>query len=234
MIKIKNLTKKFNHHFVIDGISLEIKEGEKLAVIGPSGCGKSTLLRLLIGLENPTGGEIEIDGKIVHKLEEEGLIKLRQGIGMVFQSSALFDSLTVGENVAFALREHTHKSEREIKEIVARKLELVDLSGKDDLMPSELSGGMQKRVSIARALAFDPKIILYDEPTTGLDPLTSITIEKLINKIAKETGATSVIVTHQVTTILRTATRIIMLDRGKLIDSDRPVVKQFLEAGKEI
>src|SRR3989339_86555 len=233
MIKIKNLTKKFNHHFVIDGISLEIKEGEKLAVIGPSGCGKSTLLRLLIGLENPTGGEIEIDGKIVHKLEEEGLIKLRQGIGMVFQSSALFDSLTVGENVAFALREHTHKSEREIKEIVARKLELVDLSGKDDLMPSELSGGMQKRVSIARALAFDPNIILYDEPTTGLDPLTSITIEKLINKIAKETGATSVIVTHQVTTILRTATRIIMLDRGKLIDSDRPVVKQFLEAGKE-
>lgn len=234
MIKIKELTKKFNQLTVIDGISLEIKDGEKLAVIGPSGCGKSTLLHLLIRLEEPTSGFVEIGGQNIQKLDEEGLIKLRQGIGMVFQSSALFDSLTVGENVAFALREHTKKSDREIKEIVGRKLEMVDLSGKENLMPSELSGGMQKRVSIARALAFDPKIILYDEPTTGLDPLTSITIEKLINKIAYETGATSIIVTHQVTTILRTATRIIMLDRGKLIDASNPAVKQFIAAGKEI
>ncbi len=240
MIKIKNLTKKYNDLMVLDHVSLEIKDGEQLAIIGPSGCGKSTLLRLLMRLEPETNGSIEINGKDIAKLNNEEMIKLRQQIGMVFQSSALFDSLTVGENVAFALREHTHKSDLEIKKIVAHKLDRVGLSGKEELMPSELSGGMQKRVSIARALAFDPKIILYDEPTTGLDPITSITIENLINKIAEEMKATSIIVTHQLSTVFRTATHIIMMDEGKFIDvgsvgqarnSKNLIVKEFITAG---
>lgn len=240
MIKIKNLTKKYNDLMVLDNVSLDINDGESLAIIGASGCGKSTLLRLLIRLEPETSGSIEINGKNIAKLKDEELIKLRQQIGMVFQSSALFDSLTVGENVAFALREHTNKSDLEIKKIVANKLDRVGLNGKEELMPSELSGGMQKRVAIARALAFDPKIILYDEPTTGLDPLTSITIEKLINNIAEEENTTSIIVTHQLSTIFRTATHIIMMDKGKFIDagsvlqaksSKNNIVKDFITAG---
>src|SRR3989339_702847 len=233
MIELTNLTKYFGSLRIIEDISFTIPKGESLAIIGPSGCGKSTLLKLLIRLEQVTKGSISIDGQDIAKLSEEDLSLLRRKTGFIFQTAALFDSMNVYDNVSFALREHSGKNETEINNIVKEKLALVGLEGKQAMMPAELSGGMQKRVSIARALAFDPKIILYDEPTTGLDPLTSITIEKLINKIAKETGATSVIVTHQVTTILRTATRIIMLDRGKLIDSDRPVVKQFLEAGKE-
>lgn len=240
MIKIKNLSKKFNIKPVLDDVSLDIQDGERIAIIGPSGCGKSTLLKLLIRLEEPTSGTIEIDNQDVFRLEDEGLVKLRQKIGMVFQSSALFDSLTVDENVAFALREHSNKSEKEIKEIVRKKLELVDLEGVEGHYPAELSGGMQKRVSIARALAIDPKIILYDEPTTGLDPLTSVTIENLINKIAREVGATSIIVTHQMSTIFRTAGRIVMMDNGKFIEagtveqaktSGDKVVKDFILAG---
>ncbi|NQU17467.1 MAG: ABC transporter ATP-binding protein [Candidatus Saganbacteria bacterium] len=240
MIKIINLTKRYDGLMVIDDVSLEIADGERLAVIGSSGCGKSTLLRLLIRLEDPTSGSIIINSKDLHSLSEEELVKLRGKIGMVFQSSALFDSLTVGENVAFAIREHTNKSENEIRQIVAKKLEMVELAGKEDLMPSELSGGMQKRVSIARALAFDPQIILYDEPTTGLDPLTSAIIEKLINKIASELNATSVIVTHQLSTIFRTASRIVMMDQGKFLEagtvkqaksSKNPIIKDFISAG---
>jgi len=241
MIKIINLRKVFGNLVVLDGVSVDIPEGETLAIIGPSGCGKSTLLRLILGLEKPTSGQVLIDGQDVSKLSDTGLIKLRQKIGMVFQSSALFDSLNVFENVAFPLREHTKFIERKIQEIVARKLEMVDLSGKENLMPSELSGGMQKRVSIARALAFDPKIILYDEPTTGLDPITSATIENLMNKLAAELKVTSIIVTHQLSTIFRTAHRIIMLDQGKFIESGtveetkrskNPVVYRFITAGQ--
>ena len=241
MIKIINLRKVFGNLVVLDGVSVDIPEGETLAIIGPSGCGKSTLLRLILGLDKTTSGQIFLDGQDVSKLSDTGLIKLRQKIGMVFQSSALFDSLSVFENVAFPLREHTRLSENKIKEIVAKKLEMVDLTGKEKLMPSELSGGMQKRVSIARALAFDPKIILYDEPTTGLDPITSATIENLINKLAAELKVTSIIVTHQLSTIFRTAHRIIMLDQGKFIESGtveetkrskNPVVYRFITAGQ--
>ncbi len=227
---------------VLDNVSVDIPEGETLAVIGPSGCGKSTLLKLIIRLEEPTSGKIIIDGQDISLLSEEGLVKLRQKIGLVFQSSALFDSLSVFENVAFPLREHAQLRENEIKKIVAKKLELVELAGKGELMPAELSGGMQKRVSIARALAFDPKIILYDEPTTGLDPITSATIENLMNKLVAELKVTSVIVTHQLSTIFRTAHRIIMLDQGKFIETGtteetkrthNPVVKRFITAGQE-
>ena len=241
MIKIINLRKVFGNLVVLDGVSVDIPEGETLAIIGPSGCGKSTLLRLILGLDKTTSGQIFIDGQDVSKLSDTGLIKLRQKIGMVFQSSALFDSLSVFENVAFPLREHTRLSENKIKEIVAKKLEMVDLTGKEKLMSSVLSGGMQKRVSIARALAFDPKIILYDEPTTGLDPITSATIENLINKLAAGLKVTSIIVTHQLSTVFRTAHRIIMLDQGKFIESGtveetkrskNPVVYRFITAGQ--
>lgn len=240
MIKISSLTKKYGDLVVLNKVSLEIPDGQTLAIIGPSGCGKSTLLRLLIRLEEPTSGSISIDNQDISRLSDEGLIRLRERMGMVFQSSALFDSLTVGENVAFALREHNKHSEREIKRIVRDKLALVELSGKEELMPSELSGGMQKRVSIARALAFDPKYILYDEPTTGLDPITSTTIEKVINKLAKDIKVTSIVVTHQLSTVFRTADRIMMLDNGKLIESGsvqetrsskNPVIKEFIQAG---
>jgi phospholipid/cholesterol/gamma-HCH transport system ATP-binding protein len=242
MIIIKDVVKKFANLLVMDKVSLDIQNGETLAVIGPSGCGKSTLLKLILGLEKPTSGEVLIDGQDVAVLSEEGLIRMRQKIGMVFQSSALFDSMNVFENVAFALREHTNLTENEIGRIVSKKLEMVDLKGTEGFMPSELSGGMQKRVSIARALSFDPKIILYDEPTTGLDPLTSTTIENQINKLAKELKVTSVVVTHQLSTIFRTAHRIIMMDKGKFIESgtveqtrrsSNPVVSKFINAGQE-
>ncbi|MBI5698943.1 ABC transporter ATP-binding protein [Candidatus Saganbacteria bacterium] len=242
MIKIKDLHKNYNGLVVLNGVSVDIPEGETLAVIGPSGCGKSTLLRLILRLEEPTKGSIEIDGQNIARLSEDGLIKIRRKIGMVFQSAALFDSMSVYENVAFALREQNHFTEAEIKKVVKQKLELVELPGKENVMPSELSGGMQKRVSIARALAFDPRIILYDEPTTGLDPVTSTTIENLINKLSRELKVTSIIVTHQLSTIFRTAHRIIMLDQGRFIlggtvaetkRSDNPIIKKFITAGGE-
>ena len=232
MIKIENITKVFGTHRVLDNITLEIKEQETTAIIGPSGCGKSTLLRLIIGLEQPNSGTILID----HRAASFS----RSKIGMVFQSSALFDSLTVGENVAFGLRVQNY-SERDIKRIVEEKLEMVELAGTADLMPSELSGGMQKRVSLARAIAFDPKIVLYDEPTTGLDPITSTSIENLMNKLGKELKVTSVLVTHQLSTIFRCAQSIYLLDKGKLIPAgspqeaekhSNPAVKQFINAGK--
>lgn len=242
MIKITNLRKVYNSLVVLDGVSLEVPAGQTLAIIGPSGCGKSTLLRLILRLEEPTAGKIVIENSDISRLSEEGLIKLRQKIGMVFQSSALFDSLTVFENVAFALREHTQLSEREIARVVSQKLEMVELYKKENLMPQELSGGMQKRVSIARALAFDPHIMLYDEPTTGLDPLTSTTIENSMIKLSRELKVTSIIVTHQLSTIFRTADRIIMLDQGKFIESGTveetkrtkdPVIHKFITAGLE-
>lgn len=226
MIKIEKLTKYFGRKMVLENIALEVQAGQAVAIIGPSGCGKSTLLKLLIKLEQPTSCRILIDGQDVNQLSPETLVNLRKKIGMIFQTSALFDSLTVFENVAFALREHTQKSEREIKRIVAEKLEMVELSATEELMPSELSGGMQKRVCIARALAFDPKIILYDEPTTGLDPITAVTIENLMIKLGRELKATSIIVTHVLQTVYRTAEKIFLLDNGKLIEVGTPADAQ--------
>ena len=171
MIRIENICKSFGEKQVLKNINMEIREGETLAIIGGSGSGKSTLLRLLIGLDRPTSGEIYIMGQAISHMQEAELDKLRMNMGMVFQYSALFDSMTVGENVAFGLREHTDLSEEEIQTIVARKLEQVGLPGIQSTMPGELSGGMKKRVGLARAIAFDPKIIFYDEPSSGLDLL---------------------------------------------------------------
>jgi phospholipid/cholesterol/gamma-HCH transport system ATP-binding protein len=240
MIDIIKVTKSFGDKKVLDGVTLSIEMGKTTAIIGPSGCGKSTLLRLILALDRPDSGSIMVEGVDVTKLSEAQLSKVRRSMGMVFQSSALFDSMTVGENVGFALHEHTTLTEPEIKKIVLEKLKLVDLAGVYDLMPSELSGGMQKRVSLARALAFGPKILLYDEPTTGLDPQTSASIENLINKLACDLKVTSILVTHQLSTIFRTAARIVMLHQGKLIEggtveqvrrSPNIVLEQFIEAG---
>lgn len=242
MIKLKNLTKYFGSVKVLENITCDIPDGDFLAVIGPSGCGKSTLLRLLLKIEEPTSGSIFMNGSDISRLDEEGLVNLRGKIGMVFQSSALFDSLSVFENVAFALREHTKLSEREITRVVREKLRLVELEGTEGLMPAELSGGMQKRVGIARALASDPSIILYDEPTTGLDPVTSVNIENLMIKLSRELKTTSIAVTHVMQTVYRVAKRIVMLHEGKFIEvgspeqakmSENPIVKKFITGGKE-
>ncbi len=240
MIKILKLSKNFGGKKIIEDISLDIPEGQKLAVIGPSGCGKSTLLRLLIGIDRPTKGLITIDNTDIGLLDQDALMKVRKKIGMVFQSSALFDSMDVFENVAFGLRQREKFSEEEIKTKVKQKLKMVDLEGTQDYMPSELSGGMQKRISLARAIAGDPKIMLYDEPTTGLDPVTSTNIEDLINKLNKEMNVTSIVVTHQLSTIFRTSDRIVMLHEGRLIEagnvedakhSTDPVISNFIKGG---
>ncbi len=241
MIKIQNLTKRFADKTVIENMTMDIPDGQKLAVIGPSGCGKSTLLRLLICLLAPTGGKILVDDVDINRLKEYDLMKLRRKIGMVFQSSALFDSMNIFENVAFGLRQQEkHPPENYIKEKVKEKLKMVDLDGTQEYLPSELSGGMQKRISLARAIATDPKIILYDEPTTGLDPITSTNIEDMINKMNKELNVTSIIVTHQLSTIFRTSDRIVMLHEGRLIESgsveqtkasENPIVRNFIKGG---
>lgn len=240
MIKILNLTKKFGDKTIIEDVTMDIPDGQKLAVIGPSGCGKSTLLRLLICLLKPTSGAVFVDNVDISHLKETDLMNLRRKIGMVFQSSALFDSMNVFENVAFGLRQQGEHPEDYIKEKVKEKLKMVDLDGTQDSLPSELSGGMQKRISLARAMATDPKIILYDEPTTGLDPITSTNIEDMINKMNKELNVTSIIVTHQLSTIFRTSDRIVMLNEGRFIESgsveqtkasNDPIVKNFIKGG---
>jgi phospholipid/cholesterol/gamma-HCH transport system ATP-binding protein len=240
MIKFNKLTKYFDKLKVIEKCDLTVPDGSSVAIIGPSGCGKSTLLRLIIRLIEPTSGSITVDGQEVGRLSDEGLIELRKKTGMIFQTSALFDSLNVAENVAFALHEHTKKSEPEIRKIVGEKLKMVELEGVGDMMPSELSGGMRRRVCIARALAFDPKIILYDEPTTGLDPITSVTIENLMIKLSRELKVTSVLVTHVLQTVYRVANKVYMLNDGALLDigtpeqtknSKDPVVAKFISGG---
>ncbi|MBI5400109.1 ABC transporter ATP-binding protein [Candidatus Saganbacteria bacterium] len=240
MIELKNLSKSFNSLIILSDINLTINNGESLAIIGPSGCGKSTLLRLLIGLEKPTAGAIFIDQQDIGRLSDEGWLNLRKKVGMIFQSAALFDSLNVFENVAFALREHTRLSAREIAKTVKEKLALVELAGTDLLMPAELSGGMRRRVGIARTLALNPKVILYDEPTTGLDPITSVMIEDLMIKLGRELKVTAIVVTHVMQTVYRTTQRILMLHHGKFIEtgapeetrrSKNPIVQQFITGG---
>ena len=237
VIELKNVVKRFGNKRVIDGVNINVKKGEVLAIIGPSGCGKSTLLRLIIGLFPPTSGDIIVKGMNIANMDKEAINNMRKNIGMVFQSSALFDSLTVGENVAFGLREHTKYSEEKIREIVVEKLDLVGLKGSEGLMPAELSGGMQKRVSLARALATNPEIILYDEPTTGLDPITTNSIEDLILDVHHKLGTSAVIVTHQLLTVYKIADNVAMLHNGKIIEagspdetkrSSDPVIKQFI------
>ena len=222
MIKVVNIYKSFKDRLILNNINFEVNKGETLVIIGGSGSGKSTLLKLLIGLLRPEQGQIFIDGKEISKLKEEELDKVRLNMGMVFQYSALFDSMSVGDDVGLVLQEHSKLSAKEIKEIVEEKLNLVGLSGFANYMPNELSGGMKKRVSLARAIAFEPKILLYDEPSSGLDPVTSAKIDELIVQMQKLLGVTSIVVTHDMKSAFYIADRIAMLYQGEMIAIGTP------------
>ena len=219
MIKIKNVSKYFGEKAALKNISLEIADGETLAIIGGSGSGKSTLLRLMIGLIQPTSGEIWIGDDEISRMNEDEITRIRLKMGMVFQYSALFDSMTVGDNVAFGLVEHTDFSREKISAIVKEKLKQVGLEGVENLMPNELSGGMKKRVSLARAIAFGPEIIFYDEPSSGLDPVTTNRIDELIISTQKALNVTSIVVTHDMVSACRIA-KIAMVYNGDLIAVD--------------
>jgi len=220
MIQLVDVCKSFENKEALKHINLGINEGETLAIIGGSGSGKSTLLRLLIGLIRPTSGEILVRGRDMARMDEAQLDELRLHMGMVFQYSALFDSMSVGDNVAFGLREHTDKSEAEIARIVREKLALVGLEGVEQMMPNELSGGMKKRVGLARAIAIEPSIIFYDEPSSGLDPIMTERIDELIVSTRQRLGVTSVVVTHDMASACRIADRIAMIYEGELIAVD--------------
>ena len=220
MIKLVDINKSFQEVHALQHINLEIADGETLAVIGGSGSGKSTLLRLMIGLIRPTSGEIWIGDQNIATLSEEELDVVRLRMGMVFQYSALFDSMSVGENVAFGLREHRNYPEEKIRSIVAEKLSLVGLPNTEKMMPSELSGGMKKRVGLARAIAIEPQIIFYDEPSSGLDPIMTEKIDELILHAQKELKVTSIVVTHDMASACHIADRIAMIYEGELIAVD--------------
>jgi phospholipid/cholesterol/gamma-HCH transport system ATP-binding protein len=241
-ISIRELTVYLGNRAVLDRVDLDIYEGKTLAILGLSGMGKSTMLRSIIRLLEPDGGQIFIDGEDVLRMNRDELYNIRRNMGMVFQKAALFDSLTVGENVGFGLRQNTDMPDEEIKKIVAEKLAIVDLEGKEDLMPSELSGGMQKRASLARAISTTPDIVLYDEPTTGLDPVITSTINKLILDLQCRFRVTSIIVTHDLSSAYTVADEIAMLHQGKIIEkgtpeefrnSSNPIVKQFITGSLE-
>ncbi|MCX5687643.1 MAG: ABC transporter ATP-binding protein [Candidatus Omnitrophica bacterium] len=237
MIEIINLSKTFTRSKVLNNLNLIINSGERIVIIGRSGCGKSVLLKHIIGLIKPDMGQVIIDGNDVTRLEEYEMDKLRLSFGMLFQGAALFDSMTVGENVGFTLKEHTNASVKEIQKKVAYSLELVGLKGIEKLMPSELSGGMRKRVGLARAICNNPKIILYDEPTTGLDPIMADAINNLIIDLNNKLNVTSIAVTHDMVSAFKIADRIAMLYNGKIItigtpdeikNTKDPIVKQFI------
>ena len=217
LFELRKVRKSFDDLKVLDDVDLRIAAGQTTVVIGPSGCGKTVLLKHLIVLLRPDGGEVLFDGQRIDNLRENRLSAVRRRCGFLFQAGALFDSQTVGQNVAFPLVQHSDLSRQEIDQLVREKLELVGLSRLVDRLPGQLSGGQQKRVALARAIALSPQAILYDEPTTGLDPLRADTINKLILKLQRELRITSVVVTHDMHSAYMIADRIIMLDKGRII-----------------
>jgi phospholipid/cholesterol/gamma-HCH transport system ATP-binding protein len=237
LIKIENLHKSFGDQKVLEGVNLEIQRGETIAIIGQSGCGKSVLLKHLIALLEPDEGQIIFDNEPIDELSSSQIVKLRRRYGMLFQSAALFDSLTVAENVGLGLKESRQYSENEIDNIVKEKLSMVGLSDSALKEPSQLSGGMRKRVGLARAIAHSPEVLLYDEPTTGLDPITADMIDDLIVELDEKLNVTSIAVTHDLKSAFKIAQRVVMLYNGQVeIDgspdeiknSDNKVVKQFI------
>ena len=222
MIEVRHLRKAFGAQVILEDVSFTIPQGAICAVMGGSGSGKSTILRLLIGALKPDAGEIYLDGGEITTLSERGLSHMRRKIGMLFQGGALLNSLTVGENVALPIRHHTTLPEDTISIMVKMKLELVGLRDAEHLKPSQISGGMQKRVSLARAIALDPKIVFYDEPSAGLDPIVSGVIDKLMIDLSKIMGITSVVVTHDMNSVFRIADLVIMLHRGRIVVCDTP------------
>ena len=238
MIEARNLMKRFGTQPVLDGVSFRIENGESVAIIGRSGCGKSVLLKHLIGLLQPDAGEVLIDSENIVPMNERQLLRVRRKFGMVFQGSALFDSMTVAENVAFGLRRHEHLTEAEIARRVAESLEMVDLPGTEIKDPAELSGGMRKRVGLARAIVYEPQIVLYDEPTTGLDPIVSDSIDQLMLRVRDRLKVTTVVVTHDMRTARRVGQRVLMMHDKKIyasgapadfFASQDPVVRQFID-----
>ncbi|MBN2515282.1 MAG: ABC transporter ATP-binding protein [Deltaproteobacteria bacterium] len=237
MIELVDVHKSFGTQKVLDGLNLRIEDGKTTVIIGKSGGGKSVLLKHIIGLLKPDSGQILVNGIDITTLNDRELNEVRKNFGMLFQEAALFDSMNVGENVAFPLREHTKKKEKEIREIVDERLRAVGLPGVENKMPSELSGGMRKRVGLARALAMHPQIILYDEPTTGLDPIMTEAINDLIINTQKNFNVTCVVISHDIESIFEIGHNIAMLYDGKIVEygtpevikqSDNPVLKQFL------
>lgn len=237
MIEFKNIEKSFGSRKILKKLSFRVAEGEILFILGTSGTGKSVLLKTLVGLLRPDSGEIWINNKETSKLNELEYLEIRKFCGMVFQHPALFDSLTIFENVAFGLRKHYQLPETQIKEKVSKALSLVNLKGIENKLPTQISYGMQKRVSLARTVALEPKILLFDEPTTGLDPITTNAVNKLILDLSKKLKTTSLVVSHDMQCALEIADRIIVLDQGQIVDhgtpqelkkSQIPLVRDFL------
>ena len=238
MIEVRDLQKSFGPQKILDGVNLRIETGESVVIIGRSGGGKGVLLKHIIGLIQPDSGTVLIDGENIEPLNERELLRVRSKFGMLFQSAALFDSMTVAENVGFAFRRNRQMSEAEIRQKVADALEVVDLPGTENKKPSELSGGMRKRVGLARAIVYQPQIVLYDEPTTGLDPVVSDSIDKLIMRVRDRLKVTSVVVTHDMRSARRVGQRIMMLHGKKIyatgtaeeiFNSTDPIVRQFID-----
>jgi phospholipid/cholesterol/gamma-HCH transport system ATP-binding protein len=222
MIELRNVSKSFDGRTILKNVNLTIQTGDRIAIIGASGCGKSTLLRLIMGLHAPDSGEVLVFGENIQKVGKARLLQIRLKIGILFQSAALFDSMNVAENVAFPLIENFNMNPEKVAPIVAQKLELVEMTGFDKNDPADLSGGQRKRIGLARALSGDPEIMLYDEPTTGLDPILSTNIEDLIVRLSRQLKVTSIVVTHQISTILRTADKIYMVHKGSLLAPESP------------
>jgi phospholipid/cholesterol/gamma-HCH transport system ATP-binding protein len=242
-IRLEDVHKAFGPQKILRGFTLEVNEGEIVTVIGPSGSGKSTTLKTIIGLLEPDAGEIWVDGQNVHRLDSDSLYELRRNVGYVFQFAALFDSMSVGENVAMGLRRIRGITQDEIRERVSDALARVDLEGTERLYPAELSGGMRKRAGLARAIALNPKYLLYDEPTTGLDPVTVTVVDRLILRMREELGVTSLVITHDIDSAYRISDRVAMLYEGRVLESgtpaeiresENPLVRAFIEGRPEL
>src|SRR6266513_3173412 len=237
IIEVNNLVRRFGDRAVLDGISFNVHRGETLVIMGGSGCGKSTLLRHMIGSMKPTSGSVKLFGEEITGMKERELESVRLRFGMLFQSGALLASLTVGENVSLPLFQHTDKSADEIEQIVKKKLEVVGLTGFEDLKPDEISGGMKQRVGLSRALALEPELLFSDEPTSGLDPIMTAVVDQLTLNLTEASHMTAVVVSHDMTSAFRIATRMIMLGHGSIVaegtpdeirTSTNPEVQQFI------
>jgi phospholipid/cholesterol/gamma-HCH transport system ATP-binding protein len=238
IIEVRNLTKRFGHKLVLDNVNLSIEKGKTTVVIGPSGCGKTVLIKHFIVLQRPSEGQVHFKGRRVDELSERELNGIRTQFGYLFQEGALFDSMTIAENIMFPIRQHVKtRNWREVDDVVKMKLAMVGLDGFQNYFPARLSGGQRKRAALARAIALNPEVILYDEPTTGLDPIRSDIISELVLKLKRELGVTSIVVTHDMKSAYKVADRIIMLHNGKIVadgDADHirnhphPVVQQFI------
>jgi phospholipid/cholesterol/gamma-HCH transport system ATP-binding protein len=242
MIRFEAVSKRFGEKVVLDGVSLDVPEGGTTVLIGFSGSGKSVLIKHVVGLLVPDAGSVSVDGQVVHELDWAGLNELRSGIGYVFQFAALFDSMTIGDNLRLGLARRG-LDEADIRERVEQSLRLVGLSGTEERFPAELSGGMRKRVGVARAIALRPRYILYDEPTTGLDPVTSAVIDQLMVRVRGELGTTAIVVTHDMRSAYTVGDRIAMLYEGRIRqvgtvqeiqETEDPVVRQFIEGRPDL